>query len=262
MSSDAASRILESLSIVRTERTQWLLDPSWAARVASLKHYQSERFRATYADLLSSSRYAPASRFFLEELYGPQDFNLRDEEFASVVPALVRLFPSEIIDTASTLATLHALSESLDGAMGRAIEPRVQLTPARYAVAWKRVGRQPDRDQQIALTLAVGKDLDRLTHRQWLRRTLRLMRRPAQLAGLSRLQQFLESGFDAFAAMRGAAEFLAIIESRERALANALFLADVDRDSPQIRNGPMAWLPMPRGATTPDQVDSNEKGPA
>jgi hypothetical protein len=42
-----------------------------------------------------------------------------------------------------------------------------------------------------------------------------MMRKPARLAGLSALQDFLERGFESFAQMRGAAEFLATIQSRE-----------------------------------------------
>jgi hypothetical protein len=49
------------------------------------------------------------------------------------------------------------------------------------------------------------------------------MRGPARSAGLARLQRFLERGFDAFRAMNGAAQFLATIGARERALAAALF---------------------------------------
>ena len=46
----------------------------------------------------------------LDELYGPQDFSDRDAQFARVVPALVRLFPQELVETVAVLARLHALS--------------------------------------------------------------------------------------------------------------------------------------------------------
>jgi hypothetical protein len=49
------------------------------------------------------------------------------------------------------------------------------------------------------------------------------MRRPAQAAGLGELQRFLESGFDTFGAMKGAAEFLDTVRDREQALSAALF---------------------------------------
>jgi hypothetical protein len=56
-----------------------------------------------------------------------------------------------------------------------------------------------------------------------LRSSLKLMRAPARAAGLEDLQGFLERGFSAFAAMRGASDFLAVVDRRERALMAALF---------------------------------------
>jgi hypothetical protein len=56
--------------------------------------------------------------------------------------------------------------------------------------------------------LAVGTALDRYTRNPLLRHSLRLMRGPAQAAGLGVLQAFLERGFDTFGEMRGATEFL------------------------------------------------------
>ena len=49
------------------------------------------------------------------------------------------------------------------------------------------------------------------------------MRAPAAAAGLGDLQRFLESGFDTFAAMKGARDFVATVQTRETELAAALF---------------------------------------
>jgi len=49
------------------------------------------------------------------------------------------------------------------------------------------------------------------------------MRTPARMAGLLELQEFLERGFNAFAAMGDATEFLATVGSREREIARRLF---------------------------------------
>ena len=57
-----------------------------------------------------------------------------------------------------------------------------------------------------------------------------MMRGPARGAGLGELQQFLETGFDTFKAMGSAREFLAIIGTRERTLARALFGAALDAE--------------------------------
>jgi hypothetical protein len=191
-------------------------------KVALLKEYQQRRFSHTYADLLGSPRYGPAARFFLDELYGPGDFSERDAQFARVVPALVRLFPSEIVDTVATLAELHALSEALDSSMAAELSGN-RMTAIEYVAAWQRTGHVDERNAQIELTIAVARKLDGFTRNLLLRNGLRLMRAPASAAGLSDLQRLLESGFDTFRAMKGAHEFIAILSSREQALGSALF---------------------------------------
>lgn len=222
MTSALADRITEHLGAVARLRALREADSTLAQRVHALKAYQAERFARSYADLLASPRYGAAAQFFLTELYGPQEFARRDAQFARVVPALVRLFPAELVATVEQLGQLHALTESLDDAAARHAEPG-PCNAAAYAHAWQAAGRASAREQQIVLTLAIGAALDRFTRNRLMRSTLKLMRRPAQRAGLGELQTFLESGFDAFGAMKGAAEFLRLVGERERALAAALF---------------------------------------
>jgi hypothetical protein len=226
-----AEAILENLKVVAEERALRAANPGLAAKVSGLKEFQQRRFSHTYADLLATERYGAAARFFLEELYGPADFSRRDTQFARVVPALVRLFPSEVVHTVATLAQLHALSETLDTAMATHLH-NTQITAPEYISAWQTTARAGDRESQIVLTLEVASRLDQFTRKPLLRNSLRLMRGPARAAGLAELQLFLESGFDTFRAMKGAQEFIHIVESRERALASSLFHANVADTEP------------------------------
>jgi hypothetical protein len=216
--------ILELLRRVDAQRALRAADPGLQAAVQAVKHYQHERFQHTYADLLAQPRYAQATRFFLEELYGPVDFTRRDTQFKRVVPGLVRLFPREVVLTVQTLGELHALSEELDTAMGSVVPPG-PVDLAGYIVAWQAVGRPADREAQILLMRRVADALDVYTRNPLLRHSLRLMRTPARLAGLPELQAFLEAGFDTFREMRGAQQFLDTVVQRERALAAWLFNA-------------------------------------
>lgn len=219
---DVGRSIIECLHEVTAQRESRALEPALARRVAAVKQFQHARFAHTYADLLADSRYAKAAEFFLEDLYGPVDFSQRDNQFLRVVPALVRLFPKDLLATVAELAALHALSERLDTAMGRVVAD-LPLDGAAYAQAWRTVGEPLARKRQIDLMGAVGWALDRYTRNALLRHSLRVMRGPAHAAGLSALQQFLERGFDTFRGMGGARDFLSIISQRENALAAALF---------------------------------------
>ena len=241
-----APAILQQLNAVQAERRRRRDAPGLQARVEAIKRYQQQRFAHTYADLLASERYRAAARFFLDEMYGPQDFAQRDAQLARVVPALVRLFAAEIVDVVGTVLSLHALSEQLDSAMGQPLQSAV-VDAKLYAAAWQSAGQPLLRERQIALTIEVGTTLDHLVHKSMLRRSLHLMRGPARLAGFAQLQQFLERGFDAFAAMQGAAEFLSLIAQRERQLAAALFQAG---DAAALQAA-CALLPAARQAPTP-----------
>jgi hypothetical protein len=219
---ETGQRILQHLAVVETEREARASDEGLARRALAIKSYQQARFARTHAGLLAHPRYAPAAGFFLEELYGPRDFAMRDAQFARIVPALVRLFPSEMVETVERLAAVHALSERLDSVMARHLEGDA-VTRVAYVRAWQRTGEPAARARQIELVMEVGVALDRYTRNRLLRGSLHLMRAPARAAGLGSLQQFLETGFDEFAAMKGASEFLARIEGAERALADRLF---------------------------------------
>lgn len=224
-----AESILGFLETVASEREARAASPVLLRRVQAVKAYQQRRFSHTYADLLATPRYGGAARFFLQELYGPGDFSSRDAQFARVVPALVRLFPHDVVETVNALAQLHALSEGLDSEMGCHLAGD-HVDASRYVTAWQQTALADQREMQVELTLSVGRSLDALTRKPLLRQTLRMMRGPARAAGLAALQQFLESGFDTFRAMRGATEFLALVSAREHLLMTALFDGQASTD--------------------------------
>jgi hypothetical protein len=93
---------------------------------------------------------------------------------------------------------------------------------AEYCRAYRAIGRHELRLRQIRLIGEVGAALDHYVQKPMLRAALKMMRRPAHLAGLGALQDFLERGFNAFAHMGGAAEFLATVESRETTIHEAI----------------------------------------
>jgi hypothetical protein len=219
---DMGARILDHLAVVDGERRARLAEPVLGRKAAELKRYQQSRFARTHSDLLTHPRFGLAANFFLADLYGPQDFTQRDAQFARIVPALVRMFPKDIVATVESLAALHALSERLDSMMAGHLDGS---TPSRasYVAAWQATGEPASRTRQIDMVLEVGRALDRHTRSRLLRASLKAMRGPARAAGMGALQGFLESGFDAFAAMGGAGEFLSMVGEREQALARRLF---------------------------------------
>lgn len=231
---DGKTSIRNAVARVAALRQQAVGRTGLANAVSEIKHLQASRFKGTYADLLQTAQYAPAAQFFLDELYSDKDYSERDAQFSRIAGALERIFPEAVVHTAVALAQLHVLTEELDVSMAEHWLAHPNDTEAvRYIKAWQAVGRRSDRDQQLATTLEVGAELDRLTRKPGLRTMLRLMRRPADLAGLGTLQRFLESGFDTFATMgkkTGAvSHFLNLVGTRESKLIARLFdVSDID----------------------------------
>ena len=224
--SNTAQEILSLLKQVERQRESRRDDEALNRRVESIKRFQHGRFHDTYADLLAIDDSAAATRFFLDELYGPKDFAVRDQQFARVIPTVQRLVPAEVMVMLLTLAKLHALSERMDTEMAVALNTIQQgeaVTAASYRQAWRVVAQEQAREDQVAWLLQVGTALQRHTRSLALRTSLRLMRGPAAAAGLETLQSFLESGLEAFRQLDDPAAFLQAIATRERAESKRLF---------------------------------------
>lgn len=186
-----------------------------------LKAWQSQRLAHTYPDLLEDPRYRPAAEFFLTELYGTKDFTARDTEVERIVPTLLAMLPARALFTLAEAIRMDALSESLDTAMVaqlRAANCADRIDATTYAAAYRACGRRADRIAQIELVADIGAALDRLTRMPLLGTSLKMMKKPAEVAGLGNIHRFLQEGFDAFRHMRGADHFLAVVRERESRL--------------------------------------------
>jgi len=202
-------------------------NPILAGSLDRLREWQSARLRNTYADLKADARYGEAIAFFETDLYGAGDFSRRDADLMRVVPTLVRFLPDGVVQCVAQAVELNGLSQELDRLLLTRL-PRLDggFTVHDYCRAYRRAGESASRRRQVELIGVVGAALDRYVRKRMLRTSLAMMRRPARVAGLSALHDFLERGFAAFRTMNGADEFLATIRERETALHDAIMSGD------------------------------------
>lgn len=220
-----AHELAHWLMQARHLRIEASAQPQRAARRQALRAFQADRLARTHADLLGSERYQAAAEFFLSDLYGPKDLGARDAEIERVLPRMTNALPLAGLRALQAAAELDALSEQFDAAMVDALGAQLDgvLADADYAAAYRQTGNPAGRQRQIDLIDSVGQTLDSLARKPGLATLIKMMRKPAQLAGLGELQSFLERGFSAFRSMRRADEFLALVVGRERELARQLF---------------------------------------
>lgn len=214
----SAEKVLAQLRRLRRLRArQAEEDEPVRARRLLISHWQSERLARNHADLLQDPRYAPAVRYFFEDVYAGRDFRRRDLELERVSPILSRALPARVVTTLARALEMNALTRELDARLAQALAGlgADALSEDVYAECCHRAGDFDERRRQIDLLRLVGLDLDRIVHRPFLRTALRIAHAPAHAAGLGRLMDALERGRDAFARMNGAADFLDTIVGRE-----------------------------------------------
>lgn len=223
-SQEIAQRLLDQLDVAHAFRAPRQTDTVRAARRDALRTWQAARLTRTHADLLSSPRFGETAAFFLSDIYGPKDLSRHEDDIRRILPVMTRVLPTAGLETVADAIELNVLSERLDAAMIEALGADVErLDSSVYAQAYRAVGDRPARERQIDLIAQLAHSLDRLTRSPLIGVALSTMRKPAQLAGLTELQDFLERGYKAFRKMKGAEEFIRIVATRERELLEALF---------------------------------------
>jgi hypothetical protein len=224
-----------ALALVNGLRKLQSTQPSLSQAVLAIKALQCKRFRHSYAVALNHPDWSQAAHFFLSHLYAPQDFSQRDAQFSRIAPSVGKFFPSNVVALVNCLAHLHATTEQLDHEMGLAMlalstSASPTLHAHTYIACWNTVGKKRERELQLQLVQTIGRELTKLTQTPGLRLMLRMMHKPAILANLEQLQNFLEQGFDIFQTTRqspsGITAFLSLIETQERAWIHRLFNAD------------------------------------
>jgi hypothetical protein len=224
--------MLEHLNRLEELRGPTKREADFLADVKRVKQWQHRRLRYTYHDLSIDHRFAPATTFFFDELYGEKDTVQRDRDLLRMYPTIKRLLPKFAFETLDNALALDVLSEEFDQAL--AAQTRgVAINNAVYCEAFRAVGRKADRLRQVALMQEVGHGLDLVVKKPLIYSTLKMLRRPSKLAGRAEMQQFLEAGFSAFRHMKGATPFLHAIAERETALIEAIFLRGVPNLPPE-----------------------------
>jgi hypothetical protein len=241
----AEAALVQQLRHAQRLHAERTANPILAGALQRLGRWQARRLALTYADLAAQARYAPAIAFFQNDLYGGEDFARRDSDVARVAPLMVKMLPERVIATIAQAMELNVMSQELDRALLERL-PRADgpFSVADYARAYRRAGNVPARRTQIRLIGEIGRSLDAFVRRPLIRTALAMMRAPARMAGFGVLHDFLERGFEAFARMNGAEEFLATIDARETAILEAIVGGSQDpfpepMDVPQANAAPV-----------------------
>ncbi|MCP4422328.1 MAG: hypothetical protein GY805_37445 [Chloroflexi bacterium] len=195
-----------------------------------LREWQSQRLATTHQDLLQHKQFGSACRFFLTDVYAPQDFSDRDDDILHVYQAMKRIMPAPIMRTLKLVIALNELTNELDNQLLQVMVDELQLTDritaVMYASAYRLCDNYEDRLRQIELIVSTGQSVNRLVRLPFVGLTLRLAHTPAHLSGWADLQSFLERGFSAFKQAKNVALFLETVSQREKKILKQIYAGD------------------------------------
>ncbi|MEQ3639114.1 MAG: hypothetical protein ABNH03_05080 [Alteromonas sp.] len=195
------------------------------ALIHQLQDWQCQRLLVSHDDLAKQQRYQKAMAFFVEELYGPKDFSQRDADLVRVIPKLAKVLPEKAMNAMNDALSLNALSFDLDMEMAQYLNKHFatqQINRDSYAQAYRSVGRKDDRESQITIISHLGDQLADVIKVRGIGMLISMSRRPAKMAGLLALHEFLDRGFNAFKAIGDVQSFIQPVLERETRLMEIL----------------------------------------
>ena len=213
----AAERLRHFTDRSNAVHRQYLDDPDFFAQYEYFVAWQIDYMRPFYADLKAKEDYADAIDFVISDLTGV-GISKRDEDFARVVPIMAKMLPTKALATVASAMELNARILEINVGICRALFQNMQangeFSESDYIQACRSSSRLDECLELIALTRQVGESLSRVIRIPMIGVTLRAMRSPARLAGFGDLQEFLETGYQTFHAIKDVKKFLHDINDR------------------------------------------------
>lgn len=229
LSTPAKSTSAEQLKSAMLRYHDFRHTPDLGAKSAQrsvLANWQKQRLIQTHQDLYKDPNYFAGLEFLFSDLYGDQDFSDRDQNLERIFPKLVKLLPDSVLETLALLIELNLATHTLDEQLRRTLFEELrceQIDESLYCEAYRLCNNRQERHTQLNLTQQVGQKLDKYARSQTLLFSLKISRRPAEMAGLSALHSFLNRGFSAFHSMENIPHLMEELIRREQKILDAIF---------------------------------------
>lgn len=197
-------------------------NPELYASKCALKKYQTKRMETTHQNLLDDPETRGAALFFLSEVYSEKDLSQRDKDLTALTPIIEKTFPESTLRTVALAMELDHLTERLDIQMAMKLGP--DFTEEEYNEAFKTVGSHEERIHQLEMVQTLGDSLAGLVKIKGLYTLIKMMRKPARMANLEEIHDFMEKGFGFFKDTKDPKAFIRGIIEKERKLMEAMYV--------------------------------------
>lgn len=218
---DISKQIIRHLHSVKTMQ-EIAHKANLLTTIRALQTWQCQRLLLSHQLLYQQDNYRAALDFFISELYGATDFSQRDQDIARVAPKMSKLLPDKALQSLASALQLNSLSFELDFAMAKLLQDK-DINRDTYLAAYRACDNANARQEQIQLIEKMGKDLAEAIKMRGISSLLLLSRKPAKLAGVQCLHEFIDSGYKAFKGIGNIDDFILPIVHFEQGLKNQMF---------------------------------------
>lgn len=220
-------KLIHSLKDQEAARRSVLPDGRLDPQLKTLRAWQWERLRRTYADFLTDPGYRPACLFVLDELYAPRDFSQRDRDAEHILAILSRYLPERALALLSGSIYLTRLTNALDQELLQVLLDQPgkfeQIDELQYVQAYVKCDNYDQRVEQIHLVYALMNQAVQGSRSLVFRTGLRLSKTPLEKLGWLDLHTFLDRGAQASKRLPNVRLFLDSIRSREMAILDRIY---------------------------------------
>jgi len=159
-------------------------------------------------------------------MYGGLDLTELANEIERALPIATRLLPDSVMRTSVVALELNSLTGELDEAIASILFEQMgvtEITDEAMAEAFRLAGSRQLRDRQIALLRELSMGLDKYVRSRVIYATFKIAGKPAHMAGLGALYDFLGRGFTVMRPMGSAQEFLDLFLNQETEIMDKIY---------------------------------------
>ena len=201
--------------------------------IRAVQTWQCKRLLVSHHEMYEQKRFKPAVEFFINELYGPNDFSQRDQDIARIVPKMSKFLPEKALQSLASALYLNTLSFELDFELAKQlVNPEINRDT--YADAYIRCDNLAKRQQQIDYIRTLGNDLADVVKMKGISSLLFISRKPAKMAGVIALHEFLEKGFKSFKNLGNVQDFITPVMNKEHQILQQLANPNMPNPLPEV----------------------------
>lgn len=187
-------------------------DPALMSCLVAVQQWQKSRMQGTHKELFSEEKHTKLSAYFLNRLYGGDEFETLARQLERIVPKakkVEKIVPNKAIETGNFGIRLAVLAVKLDEEIAQyLLKNQLDVTEENMIEAYHASDQKEQREEQMALLSKLCYRLDKYVRSFMLKKAFDLSKGTAYNHGFNALYDFLGEGFDAMKPIKSMAGFI------------------------------------------------------